>query len=285
MTRTTKHIRESGATTIKRGGKIVGNIGSGKNPPTTPINPTYILTTQPNIDSTHTSKMFDKTTVQVLWDMSEGRPVSERLTLLSNVIGHLPAEEQRQFFQRTILTIQESIELYETLSQPGDKENEIPANIVNLLAFSGDLLIVEFAASNEKISPKTLTFLAGKKYISIKIAVAGNRNTPSQTLQKLSVERSTPMRAKIAANPNTPLSVLKRYLQLKDVIVHIGIAKNPTITTEMCEQMSKCPSLSVRMNLAHNSATPDKILEHFAKNSPQQQLRLAAQQELEHRKK
>lgn len=104
MARTTKHPRKSGATTIKKDGKIVGNIGRGKDtiptagktkPPTAlsktvkETNTTTLTSSPTTITNTH---MTFKS-LQILWNMINENKISERLHIFSNCISVMNSED------------------------------------------------------------------------------------------------------------------------------------------------------------------------------------------------
>lgn len=100
---TTRHIRQTGATTIKHNGKIVGNIGAGKSHvPTISKIPTHMLIQ--HIQTVDKKSVLTAESALTIYYMTNNQTVRERVNMLENVYYEygLDDEEKLKFLDALI---------------------------------------------------------------------------------------------------------------------------------------------------------------------------------------
>lgn len=205
MGKTTKHIRKSGATTVKKDGKIVGNIGVGKN--RTIVSPNSDLRSAP---PPHTRKHVGSQTIMnaqqkmlllsveenekehsekqpitlenagTLWKLVENHQGEERCKVLNELAQQLSVGDAQKFEVEYLENDPEfTEELYETSAYPWHPKT------LKMFSVHYSSEVRWLAAVHSETPPETLDYLAEDESFDVRMTVAQNEYTSVETLEKM----------------------------------------------------------------------------------------------------
>lgn len=275
MAKVTKHTRTSGATTIKRDGKIVGNIGKGKDniPTTEKTSSPTIGQNETIVGSEHNSEdvyspvhmmkqKFDKLEKQpaeetvsydsgiMLWNLTSGKNMEERLEVLSNYIDDMTDVDQQKMFsyiKRYIIKEGRESMLRRFLQ---GVLGRMPDNVIDSFAQNmpaHDNYSLEWLLRNPEVSAETLDFFARKEDERISVIIAGHQNITPQTLDMI-----------VISAQNFGISARK---QIGD-----SVFWNPNVLPQTLDRLEAWNYSNISFRLLNNTKTPietiKKLLSH-----------------------
>lgn len=262
MAKIEKYQRKSGVTTVAKDGKIIGNIGTGKNNVPTShadkrslaskreekitsiiIEKTEIFQTleKTPTDDNLASEKINEENLTILWEITQGQEIKERMTMLMNLMNEDNKTVIYDFYHN-------HIDVY---------EGNLETTLVNHSA-------LRLLAFQDTSSPQLLNLLATSKDEDIRVCVADNKNTPLETLATLSKDDNYRVRKAIAGNANTTEDMLLRLCREdKNSEVLQELARSPRMPVEGLRMLAESEESEVRQNLAINQNTPGDILAMF----------------------
>lgn len=167
-----QYKRRSGVTTVKKDGKIVGNIGVGK----ARIPQPQTLATKV-VEETVTKTAFNSENIQTLWEITATQPIAQRLNMISAMMDSLPYKDKKKFAHQ----------LLDAAKEDKDFHREI---------------IAMLQSDYHNVNESTLDWITDIPYPQWRVIVASNKNTPPSILQKLAKYKAEDIRRAIINNLN-----------------------------------------------------------------------------------
>lgn len=305
MVKTTKHQRKSGATTVKKDGKIVGNIGSGKtNIPTVNMIPAHEFgqTSDVTLKLSAVQKKFktlqqsratiDSETAITLWELTSGQDYGDRLITLDNSVQSLSSEECEKVLQHIDQEMRkENAPLkppFHRPLKPGMTDNGKFSKMLSDKKLS-PFLLDAFAhhdrmpwkvsiAMNPYTQCDTLDYLADYNDDCENVGdfmfacIGSHKNTTTQTLIKLykrfkgsQHKNITKVLGTIAENFKTPQNIVEKLANRPQSLVRSSAAMNTNASPELLTKLSTDSTVRVKSSVADNYNTPTQVLDDMSR--------------------
>lgn len=282
-----KHRRESGAITVKKNGKIIGNMGSGKiNIPTARKDTIeerqsgekislitqkaeQFAVIQQNLTESETQQEITSDHVATLWEITNGQPLEARITMLANLMSDSNREIVRDYYQHTIIKNGFAASYYDQYRDLDNvaKKTDNP-QLLDLLSTSDRESIWWAVLNNVNISTETLSSLAKDKNFEKKCRLVWCHNLPPEIFTQLAKDRSVKVRTAVASAKVTPIDVLQSLENDKNQTVRHALAENPNtppstlalIIENSAGKVIDKSEWSIRIQVASNPNTPTETL-------------------------
>lgn len=292
MGKTEKYSRKSGATTVTRDGKIIGNIGTGK---------THIPTVQTetrNAESSREEKLAINTissagqkfyaaqtekaeqisyeTGLTLWSLTSGENYSQRFQILSHVIENMTEDERQKLIEQIATEQVMRPGIYNPTGAfapvlsgktMGEGLDPVPKNVLYAFANVPRNIVKTNVAKNPNTSSEALNVLAEDTDYFVLMYVTKHNNVTTEILNKVygKTTNGTVMGI-LAESAKTSPEVFSKLAQHDQISIVTKVAKNPICPPEVLAELSKSNIGEVRVEVAKNPNTPVEVLKFLSED-------------------